>query len=72
MSAGPCEGIGDHRDGDGGSFGSARQDGFGGRFEIKGNPRLVTSSTQSYEVALQQRLWAVSEDLTGVRFPIGE
>ncbi|MGW6819846.1 hypothetical protein [Streptomyces sp. NPDC055005] len=54
------------------SFGSARQDGFGGRFEIKGNPRLVTSSTQSYEVALQQRLWAVSEDLTGVRFPIGE
>ncbi|MEU9834234.1 SDR family NAD(P)-dependent oxidoreductase [Streptosporangium sp. NPDC048047] len=43
--------------------------GPGGRFEVMGHPRLVASSPESYEVAVQQRLWAVSEDLTGVRFP---
>jgi NAD(P)-dependent dehydrogenase (short-subunit alcohol dehydrogenase family) len=42
-------------------------DGIG---ESRGHPRLVTSSPQSYDVALQQRLWAVSEDLTGVKFPV--
>ncbi len=42
-------------------------DGLG---ESRGHPRLVTSSPQSYDVALQQRLWAVSEDLTGVKFPV--
>lgn len=40
-----------------------------GRNEVRGHPRLVTSSPASYEMAVQQRLWAVSEDLTGVRFP---
>ena len=44
--------------------------GPGGHFEIKGHPRLVTSSPQSYEAAIQQRLWSVSENLTGVRFPV--
>ncbi|RQX08187.1 SDR family NAD(P)-dependent oxidoreductase [Micromonospora arida] len=44
-------------------------DGLG---EARGYPRLVTSSPDSYDVSLQQRLWAVSEDLTGVRFPVGE
>ncbi|WP_411114149.1 SDR family NAD(P)-dependent oxidoreductase [Streptomyces sp. 029-5] len=44
--------------------------GPGGRNEIKGHPRLVTSSPQSYEAGVQQRLWAVSEDLTGVTFPV--
>ena len=44
--------------------------GPGGRYEIKGHPRLVTSSPESYEVAVQQRLWAVSEELTGVTFPV--
>lgn len=42
-------------------------DGIG---EARGHPRLVTSSPQSHDVAVQQRLWAVSEDLTGVRFPV--
>ncbi|WP_433553544.1 SDR family NAD(P)-dependent oxidoreductase [Micromonospora zamorensis] len=41
-------------------------DGLG---EVRGHPRLVTSSPESYDVTVQQRLWAVSEDLTGVRFP---
>ncbi|GAA2896215.1 short-chain dehydrogenase [Actinoplanes cyaneus] len=45
--------------------------GPGGRNQVKGHPRLVTSSPQSYDVAVQQRLWALSEDLTGVRFPLG-
>lgn len=44
--------------------------GPGGRNEVKGHPRLVTSSPKSYEAAVQQRLWAVSEDLTGVKFPV--
>ncbi|MEU8126738.1 SDR family NAD(P)-dependent oxidoreductase [Micromonospora sp. NPDC049049] len=43
-------------------------DGLG---ETRGYPRLVTSSPDSYDVSVQQRLWAVSEDLTGVRFPLG-
>ncbi|WNV87031.1 SDR family NAD(P)-dependent oxidoreductase [Umezawaea sp. Da 62-37] len=43
-------------------------DGLG---EQRGHPRLVTSSPESYDVTVQQRLWAVSEDLTGVRFPVG-
>ncbi|MFY1615078.1 SDR family NAD(P)-dependent oxidoreductase [Micromonospora sp. WMMD736] len=43
-------------------------DGLG---EVRGNPKLVTSSPESYDLAVQQRLWAVSEDLTGVRFPVG-
>jgi NAD(P)-dependent dehydrogenase (short-subunit alcohol dehydrogenase family) len=42
-----------------------------GSGEQRGHPRLVTSSPESYDVTVQQRLWAVSEDLTGVRFPVG-
>ena len=38
--------------------------------EVRGHPRLVTSSEESYDAALQQRLWAASEDLTGVKFPV--
>jgi NAD(P)-dependent dehydrogenase (short-subunit alcohol dehydrogenase family) len=38
--------------------------------QMSGCPRPVTSSAQSYDVAIQQRLWATSEELTGVTFPI--
>jgi NAD(P)-dependent dehydrogenase (short-subunit alcohol dehydrogenase family) len=38
--------------------------------ETRGQPRLVTSSPQSYDVAIQHRLWTLSEDLTGVKFPV--
>ncbi|MCX4905415.1 SDR family NAD(P)-dependent oxidoreductase [Streptomyces sp. NBC_00878] len=41
-----------------------------GMGEVRGHPQLVTSSPDSYDVAVQQRLWAVSEDLTGVKFPV--
>ena len=36
--------------------------------EIMGHPVVVTSSRRSHERALQDRLWTVSEDLTGVTF----
>lgn len=37
---------------------------------IVGHPHLVTSSAQSHDTAIQQRLWTVSEELTGVTFPL--
>ena len=39
--------------------------------EFKGNPVVVASSDQSYDLDLQRRLWAVSEELTKVVFPVG-
>ena len=44
--------------------------GPGNRREIRGHPRLVTSSPESLDQATQQRLWTVSEELTGVSFPV--
>ncbi|GAA3560361.1 SDR family NAD(P)-dependent oxidoreductase [Microlunatus spumicola] len=41
-----------------------------GRGEARGYPKVVTSSPASYDLAVQQRLWSVSEDLTGVAFPV--
>lgn len=41
-----------------------------GRGEVRGHPRVVTSSPESYDLTVQQRLWAVSEDLTGVSFGV--
>ena len=42
-------------------------DGLGQR---TGHPRLITSSAQSYDLAIQRRLWALSEELTGVTFHV--
>ncbi|WP_275571919.1 SDR family NAD(P)-dependent oxidoreductase [Mycolicibacterium vanbaalenii] len=42
-------------------------DGIG---QQRGNPVVVASSNQSYDMALQRRLWTVSEELTGVTFPV--
>ncbi|EUA36813.1 putative retinol dehydrogenase 13 [Mycobacterium avium subsp. avium 2285 (R)] len=42
-------------------------DGF---LEQRGRPKLVESSAQSHDEQLQRRLWAVSEELTGVHFPV--
>ncbi|MGV0811374.1 SDR family NAD(P)-dependent oxidoreductase [Mycolicibacterium boenickei] len=41
-------------------------DGLGG---TRGYPKVVPSSDQSHDLELQRRLWAVSEELTGVTFP---
>jgi NAD(P)-dependent dehydrogenase (short-subunit alcohol dehydrogenase family) len=44
--------------------------GPGGIQELRGYPKLVQSSAQSHNAELQRRLWAVSEELTGVTFPV--
>jgi NAD(P)-dependent dehydrogenase (short-subunit alcohol dehydrogenase family) len=42
-------------------------DGFG---EQRGYPKVVASSEKSHDVDAQKRLWAVSEELTGVVYPV--
>jgi NAD(P)-dependent dehydrogenase (short-subunit alcohol dehydrogenase family) len=42
-------------------------DGIG---EIKGNPKVVASSARSHDEDIQRRLWTVSEELTGVTYPV--
>jgi hypothetical protein len=39
-------------------------------FGVGGHPHLVSSSAQSHDRDIQRRLWAVSEELTGVTFPV--
>jgi NAD(P)-dependent dehydrogenase (short-subunit alcohol dehydrogenase family) len=39
-------------------------------FGARGYPELAHSSGQSRDTALQRRLWTVSEELTGVTFPV--
>ncbi len=41
-----------------------------GLFEMNGYPKVVASSDRSHDTETQRRLWAVSEQLTGVTFPI--
>jgi NAD(P)-dependent dehydrogenase (short-subunit alcohol dehydrogenase family) len=43
-------------------------DGFG---EQRGYPKVVASSSASHDTDAQRRLWAVSEELTGVVYPVG-
>jgi NAD(P)-dependent dehydrogenase (short-subunit alcohol dehydrogenase family) len=42
-------------------------DGLG---EQRGHPKVVSSSKQAQDADLQQRLWKVSEELTGVTYPV--
>ena len=42
-------------------------DGIG---EQRGHPKLVQSSKRSHDAAVQRRLWEVSEELTGVGYPV--
>jgi NAD(P)-dependent dehydrogenase (short-subunit alcohol dehydrogenase family) len=42
-------------------------DGFG---EQRGYPKVVASSRASHDIAGQHRLWAISEELTGVTFAV--
>jgi NAD(P)-dependent dehydrogenase (short-subunit alcohol dehydrogenase family) len=44
--------------------------GPGGFQQVRGYPKLVESSAQSHDADLQQRLWAVSEELTGITYPV--
>ena len=45
--------------------------GPGGFAELRGYPKVVASSNRSHDAELQRRLWAVSEELTGVVYPVG-
>ena len=42
-------------------------DGFA---EMRGYPKVVASSKKSHDAERQRRLWAVSEELTGVTYPV--
>ncbi|MDT5003308.1 MAG: hypothetical protein QOJ24_484 [Mycobacterium sp.] len=42
-------------------------DGIG---EIKGDPKVVASNAKSHNEDMQRRLWTVSEQLTGVTYPV--
>ncbi|PND59684.1 short-chain dehydrogenase [Mycobacterium sp. ENV421] len=45
--------------------------GPGGLLQMRGYPKLVSSNGRSHDVAAQKRLWAASEELTGVTYPLG-
>ena len=38
--------------------------------EWRGDPKLTRSNRRSYDEAVQDRLWTVSEELTGVKYPV--
>jgi len=44
--------------------------GPGGWAQLQGYPVRVSSTGRSHDAATQQRLWAESERLTGVTFPV--
>jgi NAD(P)-dependent dehydrogenase (short-subunit alcohol dehydrogenase family) len=44
--------------------------GPGGLFGARGYPELAHSSGRSHDTAIQRRLWTVSEELTGITFPV--
>ncbi|MBV8291893.1 MAG: short-chain dehydrogenase, partial [Mycobacterium sp.] len=39
--------------------------------QTRGYPKIVGSSKKSHDAERQRRLWAVSEELTGVVYPVG-
>jgi len=44
--------------------------GPGGFLELGGYPKVVASNKRSHDVDVQRRLWTVSEELSGVTFPV--
>jgi hypothetical protein len=44
--------------------------GPGGFAEQRGYPRQVSSSATSHDLELQRHLWRVSEQLTGISYPV--
>jgi NAD(P)-dependent dehydrogenase (short-subunit alcohol dehydrogenase family) len=46
--------------------------GPGGFMEQRGAPKLVNRSSAAWDMDVARRLWDVSEEMTGVRFPLGE
>ncbi len=52
------------------SAANAEYYGPGGLGEQRGHPKVVKSSAQSHDEEIQRRLWTVSEELTGVTYPV--
>jgi NAD(P)-dependent dehydrogenase (short-subunit alcohol dehydrogenase family) len=52
------------------SASTAQYYGPGGFAEQKGHPKVVESTAQSHNEELARRLWTVSEELTGVTYPV--
>jgi NAD(P)-dependent dehydrogenase (short-subunit alcohol dehydrogenase family) len=52
------------------AVGGGQYFGPGGFMEMRGNPKAVSSNRRSRDTAVQRRLWAVSEELTGVTFDL--
>jgi NAD(P)-dependent dehydrogenase (short-subunit alcohol dehydrogenase family) len=46
--------------------------GPGGFTQTRGYPKIVASSRKSHDIDRQRRLWAVSEELTGVTYPVAD
>jgi NAD(P)-dependent dehydrogenase (short-subunit alcohol dehydrogenase family) len=44
--------------------------GYYGPKRLRGYPRRVNSSTKSHDAHLAAKLWQISEELTGVRYPL--
>jgi NAD(P)-dependent dehydrogenase (short-subunit alcohol dehydrogenase family) len=44
--------------------------GPGGFHEVRGHPKIARASDLSHDDKTQRRLWEVSEELTGVRYPL--
>lgn len=42
------------------------------RLEMHGHPIVVRPSARTQDRAVQEQLWSMSEELTGVRFPVGD
>jgi hypothetical protein len=38
--------------------------------ELRGHPEVVESSKHSHNLDIQRRLWAISEHLTSITYPI--
>jgi hypothetical protein len=38
--------------------------------QTRGYPKVVSSSSKSHDVDRQRRLWTISEQLTGVVYPL--
>ena len=53
-------------------FPSASYVGPDGRGEMRGYPTLVGRTAAASDPVAAQRLWTLSEELTGVTFPLGK
>ncbi len=49
---------------------AGKRDYYGPRFGIRGSPRRIAVDDKAMDDALAERLWEVTEEITGVRYPV--